>query len=182
LSPFPFSSEDVPPTSPSTSFPSSTANNYSLKLQWVWTNELKPSSSIPDDHMRVYMLTDVVLRHKTDTNKFIVIDFLTDALKSSNGNWVQLSISDQDSGIGAPYGDQYYQTFCKVVGGKTIYHYNAILHNSTTTANMWQDKTFSIGSYFTQSQGVSAIITTMMGPHRVLQDHLVTLETRPTTK
>lgn len=116
--------------------------DYQLKTQWVWTNDKKPATTT--SNIKANYLTNIWFDN--GAGKVLVIDFMWDRLGNSNGNWVQETISDQDTGADAP-GTQYYVPFCKSEGGEIVYHYNVVLDNTSKTVNVWTEKTANIESY-----------------------------------
>lgn len=153
--------DNFPPQNSYTdNFPHDATKNYNLRVQWLWTNDLKPEASAGADNLRAYMLTNLWFK-SPNTNRIVVIDFLWDALSNNNGNWQQKSFIDNDL---FATGTQYYDTFCRFDGTYHVYHYNVVLDNEARSANTWYEKVVNIntyiddafGSHYAQTDGCSS--------------------------
>lgn len=120
------------------------SSDYQLKTQWVWTQDKSPNSS--DKSIYANYLTNLwfVWDKEGDHDYFLVIDFLWDQLEEDGdtGNWKQRTVSDQDTMPGT----QYFDIFCEKIDGDTVYHYNVVLDNTSTTAGTWNEKTANVES------------------------------------
>lgn len=114
-------------------FPHDSTKNYTLEVKWLWTNDQKPTNS----DIRAFYLSDLWFKNPSN-NKRLVIDFMVDRLAASGGNWVQ-----QGSG---GVGSFYYTPYCNKEGGIDTYHYNKVIHDSTTTAGQWNTVTRNINT------------------------------------
>ena len=116
--------------------------DYNLKTQWVWTQDESPNND--NDPVYANYLTNLwFVWDKPGPGKYLlVIDFLWDQLEEDGytGNWKQRHISDQDYMPGV----QYYDIYCEKPSEDTIYHYNVVLDNTSTTAGTWNEKTANI--------------------------------------
>lgn len=122
------------------------ASDYNLKTQWIWTQDESPNSN--NESIYAHYLTNLwFVWDKSGSNDyFLVIDFLWDQLEEDGytGNWKQRYVSDRDSD--AP-GIQYYPVYCEKINGDTVYHYNVVLDNTSTTAGVWNERTANIESH-----------------------------------
>lgn len=122
------------------------STDYNLKTQWVWTQDASPNSS--NKSVYANYLTNLWFVDEQGTyDYFLVIDFLYDQLEQNGttGDWKQRTVTDVEGGLS---GTQYYQIFCdKDSSGNTMYHYNVVLDNSSTTAGTWYENTANIESH-----------------------------------
>lgn len=133
-------------------FPALATNDYTLKAQWRWTDDLDP---LTDDITANY-LTDLWLK---SGNVYMVIDFMWMQLESTgnNGEWQQHIVSDSSTGVNGAPGTQYYEPFCQLEGGPggvgTVYsyHYNVVLDNTSHGMDQWIEKIANINSYLTDA-------------------------------
>ncbi len=129
-------------------FPEPAEESYDLKIQWIWTNELKPATTTSNIYANY--LTDVWL--EDTSNNVVVIDFLVDRLKNDNGNWAQ----DQVGNVGTTY----YTPFCKVDDRGTpstlddldVYHYGVIVDtNDSRAVDTWHEITPAVSTYISNA-------------------------------
>lgn len=129
-------------------FPILSTNDYTLKGQWIWTNDLKPTPTNADGTTTAWYLTNIWLKDidAPTSNNYVVIDFMWDAVTDSGGNWVQKSYTDQDPSAS---GNQYSDTFCNDSDGDgiVVYHHNVILDITNVAANTWWERSTNINTY-----------------------------------
>ncbi|MDE0525667.1 MAG: hypothetical protein OXI27_03615 [Thaumarchaeota archaeon] len=121
------------------------STDYNLKAQWVWTQDESPNND--NDAVYANYLTNLwfVWDKPGSNDYFLVIDFLWDQLEENGytGNWKQRYVHDQDTMPGV----QYYDIYCEKINGDTVYHYNVVLDNTSTTAGTWNERTANIETH-----------------------------------
>ena len=125
------------------------STDYQLKTQWVWTQDESPNSSNKSIYANYLTNLWFVWDKAGSDDYFLVIDFLYDQLEEDgySGNWKQRTVSDQDYMPGV----QYYDIFCEKINGDTVYHYNVVLDNTSTTAGTWNEDTTNVESYISNA-------------------------------